>query len=119
MAEFCAAPQSTDPTSKMNRAARNVHFRLKKRKAFPNGSWKAGGQVVSEPKTPQPSDVIMYDIPHFVSRYEDPYHPTCWSAWNWSVMRGMAVAMMVLSNATQKREMKSAKRVTARVTPVG
>ena len=31
----------------MNRAARNVHFRLKKRNAFPNGSWKAGRGVLA------------------------------------------------------------------------
>ena len=38
IAEECAAAQRTEPTSKISSAARKVHFRLKKRNVFPNGS---------------------------------------------------------------------------------
>jgi hypothetical protein len=38
IADDVAAAQRTEPISKINRAARKVHFRLKKRKVLPKGS---------------------------------------------------------------------------------
>lgn len=48
----------------------------------------------------------------------EPYHPISCKARNSSVMRGMAVEMMVVSKATQKMAEQRANRVRTSATPV-
>lgn len=54
-----------------------------------------------------------------VKRYAEPYQPTSSNFLKWSVMRGSAVAMMVLSRATQNTARQSAKVMVAKAKPVG
>lgn len=75
--EICVAVQRMEPPSKMMIAMRYVHLMLKYVYTFP----KDGGR-----------DVV-------VSKYADPHQPTSSSELKTGVMRGMAVAMMVLSSA--------------------
>ena len=46
-----------------------------------------------------------------VKKNADPYQPTSCSEWNWVVMAGIAVAMIVMSRATRKMLMTMATRI--------
>lgn len=73
--EFGAAPQTAEPTSKSTTAPIKVVLTFSMVYSFPNTNKNA----------------------QFVSRYEVPYQPISFAAWNSSVIAGVAVEMMSLS----------------------
>ena len=75
-----ATPQIKLPSSKTKIANRNVHLIGKYFKALPQVLWKAA----------------------VVRKKAEPYQPTSFSEWNSSVIRGMAVATIVMSRAKRK-----------------
>lgn len=70
-----AAPETTDPTSKMSKAAKNTHFMAYSAYSLPKKSWKH----------------VM------VIRYEEPYQPMSSRELNSEVILGTAVATMARS----------------------
>lgn len=109
--EFGAAPAIRDPTSNSPNAVMKIHLGLKRLYNLPKGSWNATYHISICSKR------YDKDIPHVVRRYADPYHPTSCNAWKSSVILGIAVAIIVLSSATQNTAVHKAKMQSARGVP--
>src|SRR4051812_25324648 len=75
-----AEPHTADPTSKIKMAVKKTVLILKNVYSFPKNSCRA----------------------HVVKRYDEPYQPTSLRELKWSVILGIAVAIIVLSSAMRK-----------------